>query len=306
MSNESATLPPVQLLNGLLLVCIGSWAAGLYKYLQNQNQDESWWVLSITLLAGCVFLGDILCVFWWYTMYIYKIQTTTSLLTYFLDLGVWVDFLVASLTWAVPDNTKAMQDTFLYAAIIGSLLLGIRFYNLYRSHKASNTDRMILRRACKGLILALSICGLAFLIAEPIRAFLSDVLPDTFSPEKGDHHLTLVIILSSIGIGLTYFSKEKIRLSDDIRRANHAQPMPTTMAEDYPSPSHFSETQRSTIMREIDKGIKRFKELFCSPPKYDCLPSQVHPEDDLRFQSYVLSIPSWMPEEKKEKIKFDE
>ncbi len=270
-------------------------------------------VWMLTLIAGLVFLADIVCILWWYAMYIYKIQTTATIVTYFLDFSVCAMFNVAANKWTVP-------AVFLWAVVLAVTFLLVRFKLLYDSHEANDTDRRILRAAARGL-------GAAALISLAALGLLPIVFPSTIQPFLFSEflHPVAVIVLSGIGIRLTFKFRDKIRVSSEIHEAGSVPfvPMdlhwPAALANDSESQFRITDGTRQGLSEfrglfaagptevaydRARKGLGPLRRLLSRGPAelaHDRLLSRVHSEGDLTVQSYILAIPSWRPE-KSEKI----
>ena len=256
--------------------------------------DTAVWLL--TLVAGLVFLADIVCIMWWYMMYIYKIQLTATLLTYALDFGVCAMFNIAGHKWTEPTE-------FLLAVVIASALLGWRFYNLYHSHEANDTDRRILRAALRGLIAAVAISATVLLV---IVLGFPDQIKEYFEEkylEPKVVHPVSVIALSAIGIWLTIWFRDRIRVSAQIHEVREGGPLRfVPMDLRWPVALLNDATAKHEITDETRRGLDDFRALFRGDPgelelEHDRLLSRVHSEGDLRVQSYILAIPSWTPDE---------
>ncbi len=281
----------------LFALAIGFWAIDMVAYYQEGPDSriaisEEIWIL--TMVAGMVFFADIVCIMWWYAKYILKIQTTATLLTYFLDFCICAMFNIAAHKWTIP-------TVFLSAALSGSLLLGYRFRNLYHSNEANDTDRRILKAAGMWLLIAVLI-SLAFL------GLLGVLLGEGIQPllKSAFLHPSLVIALSLIGIGLTVVFREKLQVSADIHESITLPFLPMNL--NWPSALADDKSSIKQVTDGTRVGLKRFRDLFEGQEgklEHDRLRSRVHPEGDLRVQSYILALPSWTPNEES-KVKAEE
>ncbi|MFQ5852927.1 MAG: hypothetical protein ACE5JU_20395 [Candidatus Binatia bacterium] len=283
---------PLGIVSFLFALSIGFWGNDMVTYIQHLPPD---WIFgnvvqSLTLLAGLFFLTDIVCIMWWYGKYIHKIQTTATLGTYFLDFGVCAMFNVAATRWT-------NYQIFLGATLIGSFLLGLRFLMLYRSFDASDTDRRILRRAGLWLAIAMGICVMALgTVASVILLHQKGPTELLQAAElfKGSFYPFLVICLSGIGIGLTVTFRERIQVSGEMHEYYRRRFVP--MELHWPEGLSGDAEARGRIIHSTRRGLERFGGLFRGGPKkleHDRVRSRVHPEGDLRVQSYILATPSW-------------
>ena len=269
---------------GIALWRYGKWNDAIGAHEGNKNRFIAW---ILTLLAGIVFLGNIVCIMWWYAMYIYKIQLTATMLTYALDFGVCAMFNIAGNKWTEP-------TVFLLSVVGASLLLGWRFHNLYKSHEANDTDRRILRAASVWLSVAIGIC-LAFLGLLVIFSgrHIQPLL------DSGLLHPGLVVVLSLIGIWLTVWFREQIRVSAQIHEAqDDGSQRFIPMDLHWPTDLVSDAGAKHLVTNETRLGLEQFHALFRGDPgelDHDRLRSRVHSEGDLRVQSYILAIPSWTP-----------
>ncbi len=236
------------------------------------NRRFQWW---FTLGSGVLFLLDLLCLVWWYSKYIYRIQKKTSFGTYFLDFLVCSMFALAANTWTKP-------SVFLFATAFGSGLLIWRFVNLYYSSDVSMTDRNILLKARIMLLVALGI------------AVISMAMADKAKPGYNVFKYSLPGVLSGIGIILTLWMKTKIAVAADIYLAKNSPVLFAHLV--WPSPEKGEEEkvrgQRERLRQGVKAGLLDFEELFSSRGKHDRVHSRVHSETELRIQSYILALPS--------------
>jgi hypothetical protein len=247
-----------------------------------------------TLVSGVLFLLDLLCIVWWYARYIYRVQPSASFWTYFLDFVICSMFALAANSWTKP-------SIFLLATACASAFLVWRFVRLYYSSDASMTDRQILYRASRTLVVAMVIAVLSL--------FMADKLSQKLGMSTTTYYL-LPGVLSLIGIVLTIWMRRKIAVAVDIYSARHA---PITEAylwwpetepakgkeEKRKKPEEQEEEQeneeqqrRGRIRHHTETGLKSFDSLFLQFGKHDRIYSRVHSETELRVQSYILGMPS--------------
>jgi len=236
----------------------------------------------VTLAAGVLFVIDTACVYWWYYRYIYQVQTTPTLLTYFYDFGVCAAFNLAASRWTDP-------LVFFLAGAFGSGFLLLRFRNLYRSPEANNSDRRILKSAGKRLAFwsagMLGAASLLFVVAFRRAWAFTDIFDPLF-------YSLLTGGLAVIGISLTFRFRERIRLSVERHAVLGRRFEP--MQQRWPEPLLRDEEARRQIKNNVREGLGEFHKMFAEPgPSHDRLLSRVHAEGDLFVQGLILAISSW-------------
>ncbi len=282
---------PLGIVSFLFALSIGFWGAALVKFV---GTLQDWFFTdlfnSMMLVAGAVFLADIVCIMWWYAKYIHRIQGAPTLESYFLDFGICAMFNVAATQWTE-------YKVFLTSTLFGSALLFVRFFKIYRSPEANDTDRRILIRAGIGLAVAMTICMLALGIVASVIVFRSqepEALIGAAKLFQKTLYPYLVICLSGIGVVLTFWLREKIEAAGDMHEYYRRRFVPMELYWPYGLASD-TET-RGRIIHSARKGLDRFYRLFRGGPRkldHDRVRSRVHPEGDLRVQSYILATPSW-------------
>jgi hypothetical protein len=268
-------------------------AEGAQRQLTNQDSQYLWqafkgvlWSLLAwlsTLGAGCVFMFDIACVYWWYFRYIYRVEPTPNLRTYFLDFGVCAGMNTAAARW-----TNA--SVFLLASSAATSLLLCRFANLYYSDRASDTDQDILKRAGKRLGWAVGSLVVAYLVAS--RSAVNEA-GEWKRPTMGTLFYSSVVTgLSLVGVWLTWRFRDQIALS--VERHAIAELRFRPMELHWPDPLRSDVQAMHTIRNGAREGVSGFRRMFTEgQPKHDRLISRVHAEGDLLIQSGILAIPSW-------------
>lgn len=238
------------------------------------NRLVSW--LGV-LFAGCVFMVDVACIYWWYFRYIYKIQTTPTLPGMFFDIAVCASFNLAAARWTSP-------PVFLMASGVGSSLLIARFVNLYRSPEASLSDQTILKRAGWQIgVLVLCLILVYLLLRQNVKQPWETLL-----------YAGLVSGLAGIGIALTVLSRDRIRLSIEQQAIPEKRFIPMEVL--WPEPLRKASLIREQIRENTRKGIYAFRKLFVeNNRRYTRMVSRVHAEGDLFTQSYILAVPSFHP-----------
>ena len=252
-------------------VSVVFWAATLGQFV---NRPSFSTVDIIALISGTLFVLDLLCIVWWYTRYIYRIQATASFGTYSLDFFISSMFALGAISWSLP-------QTFLLASLCGSVFLLVRFVILLKSPDASLTDRRIMFRGC-----------LVFLCAA-IFSFLGIAMIRDLVPHWGllpwDGH-SLPVLISSGGIALTLVMRDKINVAVSIYAARHT---PIAAAPlDWPASQPLEPEQRRRIRDLAKVGLAEFQALFEKHGKHDRIRSRVHSDTDLLMQSYILAVPS--------------
>ena len=272
MAESESTIDPKPIVSLMFAVSVGFWASQLATYfaLEDTKLDVK---SCVTLVSGVLFLVDLLCVVWWYARYIYRVQPSATFWTYFLDFIVCSMFALAANSWTAP-------RPFLFATVVASFFLVLRFWLLYRSSSASLTDKSILLRAGVMLLIATFLAGGLLIVVK-------DWLPQAgLSPYQG-HGLPGA--LSFIGIVLTMILKTRIDVAVDIYASRHATIAATGLW--WPTPVPDGE-QRQHIRDQTQAGLDDFDALFRELGHHDRVHSRVHSETDLRVQSYVLALPS--------------
>jgi hypothetical protein len=244
-----------------------------------QAAERSLWERLVSwlgvLFAGCVFMVDVACIYWWYFRYIYKIQTMPTLRSMFYDIAVCASFNLAAARW-----TNSL--VFLMASGAGSSLLIARFIDLYRSPEASFSDRTIIKRAGWQIgVLVVSLTLVYLLLRPNVDQTWQTLL-----------YAALVAGLSGIGIILTVLSRERIRLSIEQQAVPEKRFTPMELL--WPESLKEAPEAREQIRDNSRKGILAFRGLFTGGSRrYTRMVSRVHAEGDLFIQSYILAVPSW-------------
>lgn len=281
---------PLRTVGFLFALSIAFWAQDMATYFsETESRDWLYWATSA---AGLFFLADIMCIMWWYAKYIYRIQTTATLSTFFVDFGVCAMFNVAAHRWTD-------HRVFLTATLIASTLLVWRFLSLYRSEEANDTDRRVLRAARNWVGVAILVSAF-LLLAVPFALALfargHAELVEGAERFRKFFYPVAVATLSGIGIVLTFKFADRIQVSTDIHEAGSQRFVP--MELHWPSRIADDKELRRQLGASTRRGLDRFANLFKGGPTdldHDRLFSRVHPQGDLRVQSYILATPSWTP-----------
>lgn len=305
---------PISIIGALFGFCVTFWAKNLADYMSDylvvvkksllQLDVENLNILDrlasvptqwtdvhgqwfITLFSGLLFLIDILCVLWWFSKYIYRVQSTVTLGTQFLDFSLVGMMSLAANRW---DNSVI----FLTATTCGSAILLLRFYWIINGPDATDTDKQILSAARWGLCVALGVVALVFLIIGAVIPFIVEGHKGIVAVYKMYVMPAIPGVLSAIGIGLTWWLKDKIEVAVAIHDRAEKRFIPMTLH--WPEEIKKDPMVRDGIISNTADGLMEFRNLFekrMGLPKHERVRSRVHPEADLRVQSYILSIPSW-------------
>lgn len=247
-----------------------------WTYDQGVINDAELWVFAITAIAGVVFLVDVVCIIWWYSQYIYKIQPTPTFQTHFIDFGICAAFNVAASLWT--------SGWFLGATMFGSGLLFFRFYGLRNSPFANGNDQAILLSAFRWMIAAFVVSTILSLAVFSLLSHLDWDYQIMFP--------VLAILLSGIGIYLTIKHREMITVSADIHEVRRKRFKPMELY--WPPALKHNESLRRQVRDACRKGLEAFDSLFDVDRRNKLvrLQSRVHAQGDLVIQSYILGIPS--------------
>lgn len=272
---------------------LGLWQEWRTNASQPEDPDHGWRMVAlslhlpfvvwlVTLAAGVLFVIDTACVYWWYYRYIYQVQMTPKLPTFFYDFGVCAAFNLAAARWTDP-------GVFFVASAFGSGFLLLRFCNLYRSPESNNSDRRILNSAMKRLAfwsaVMLGTASFLFMVA----LLQSESIARDFNPL---FYPLLTGGLAVIGISLTFRFRERIRLSVERHAVLGRRFKPMKLK--WPEPLLQDEEARRQIKNCVREGLEDFQKMFAEPGlSHDRLLSRVHAEGDLSVQCLILGIPSW-------------
>jgi uncharacterized tellurite resistance protein B-like protein len=160
---------------------------------------------------------------------------------------------------------------------------------LYYSSEASDKDRRILKNATT-LLAVVVVCFLA-LIGSLVVPWLNFLTPHQVN--WNTYYPAVIIILSTVGIGLTLSLRQQITSSSAFHE-RHAW-RHTCMPRQWPTALRNSHT-KDVIMTNAKTGLCDFFKLFegeAGGLGYERIPSKVHSENDLYVQCYITAMTSW-------------
>ena len=201
-------------------------------------------------------------------------------------------FVLAAQLWHQPTY-------FLGTTLIAVTLLSTRFYFIFRDPDSTDTDKTILKMALYGLGIAaviVVVLGLLAFIIKPEQIPLDTYETWMLPASTG--------VLSSIGIGLTIWLRDKIAIAAEIHEVSRRRFV--SMHIHWPKRLKGNAKAIMRVRKLTTEGLEEFHGLFegrVGKLSHEKLKSRVHPEGDLRVQNYILSVPSWEEEPAQEEIK---
>ena len=161
--------------------------------------DKEWWQLTIYVLVGLFMFGILICLWWWYGMFIGQIAPARGFQMYGLDFAALALFAFAANFWHKP-------IVFTGAEVLASIPMAYRFHKLRTLVRKGSNHQKALKSALKIIIGApiVILVLIAILMLPSLQTFVLPFLqpPLGFDVIEGIFG-GIVICLMAMGIGVT-------------------------------------------------------------------------------------------------------
>jgi len=168
-------------------VLISVWVQPFAELIKQNNGDSiSEVLISSKALIGYLMLLILVCLWWWYGIFLGQISPANGFLMYLYDFVSLGTFAVSARLWFIREDENFV---FPIAVIVACILMAIRFCIVYKYSPEKSSERRAISAA------------LVVVVAEII--FISGNYIDGFKPEVLNK---LIIVLMFCGIMATFLA----------------------------------------------------------------------------------------------------